>query len=151
MTADAGRARADIASLIEWMSLEWNAHDADGYAALFTDEADAVIINGDHQRGRHAIAEGHRDIFASIYRDSSIVSMIEQLRFLAPDVALVHLVSRLDVKKGPAAGTYRARPSLIVVKTAMGWRITAFHNTLCADKRLILATARSTRVGPLLS
>ncbi|MFB9269546.1 SgcJ/EcaC family oxidoreductase [Bradyrhizobium erythrophlei] len=147
MTAEAGRARADIAGIIEWMSLEWNAHDADGYAALFTNDANAVIINGDHQRGRHAIAEGHREIFTGIYRDSVIVSMIEQLRFLAPDIALVHLESRLDVATGPAAGVYRARPSLILVKTEAGWRITAFHNTLCADKGRVLATARAARAA----
>jgi len=104
--------------------------DAEAFAAPFAVDADFVNIRAEHFHGRPAIAEGHGAIFRSIYAGSTVQFGIESGRLLNVGVALVHVRSELDVPKGPLAGKHRACFSMVMARTANGWEIAAFHNTL---------------------
>ncbi|HEX8693198.1 MAG TPA: SgcJ/EcaC family oxidoreductase [Longimicrobium sp.] len=108
----------------------WNAGDSPAFARPFADDADFVDIRGDHHRGREVIAEGHRGIFASIYRGSRIRYEVTHARELADGVILAHSTGELEASSGPMAGRHRATQSLVLVRDGSEWRIAAFHNTL---------------------
>ncbi len=122
-----GAAFERIASLLE---AAWNAGDGEAFAAPFANDADFVTIRGEHFRGRPAIGAGHAAIFKTIYAGSTNHLSVEAARLLRPDVALVHVHSRLDAPRGPLAGRHGARFTLVLTKEPGGWEIAALHNTV---------------------
>ena len=119
---------AAVRALVQRMNDAWG--DADAYAAVFTEDADYVIFDGTHLPGRSAIAEAHRPLFERFMKGTRLVAEPPAVRFLAPDVALVH-------GKGAILRARQRRPSrrrisvqtLVAVKGEDGWRLTAFQNT----------------------
>ena len=103
----------------------WNAGDGDAFAAPFAEDADYVIINGMRVKGRKAIAEGHRQIFSTIYKNSHNAATIESVRFLRDDVAVAHVRWHLKHQ----AGEGNARATLVMTKDKGKWSIVAFQNT----------------------
>jgi len=122
--------RAALEGIVGQLEAAWNAMDGSAFADPFADDADFVTIRGEHFRGRPAIAEGHAGIFRSIYAGSTNHMTVEGMRLLRPEVALVHVHSRLDTPSGPLAGRQGARFSLVLTKKSGGWEIAALHNTL---------------------
>ena len=65
----------------------WNAADSASFAALFAEDADFIHILGGYYTGRAAIEAGHRMIFGTIYKGSTVRYSVEKIRFVRPDVA----------------------------------------------------------------
>jgi len=121
---------ATIRTLLQRLNESWG--DADAYAALFTEDADYVAFDGSHARGRSEIAEVHRPLFEGILKGSRLVEvgMPVEVRFLAPNVALVHsggAVLRVRQKK-PSRRAISVQ-TLVAVKYEGRWLLTAFQNT----------------------
>jgi uncharacterized protein (TIGR02246 family) len=112
--------RAPLENIVRQLEAAWNAMDGVAFAAPFAAEADFVTIRGEHFRGQAAIAAGHAAIFRTIYAGSTNDCTVEGARLLRPEVALVHVHSRLDVPQGPLAGRHRARFSLVLTKEGEG-------------------------------
>ena len=108
----------------------WNAADGAAFAAPFADDADFVAIRGDHHRTRDAIATGHQHIFDTFYRGTTLRYSLTHARRLTDDVILVHASQSMDAPPGPLAGAQGATATLVLVRTADGWKVAAFHNTL---------------------
>jgi uncharacterized protein (TIGR02246 family) len=72
-----------IRALVQRMMHGFNSRNADEFSAPFTEDADCVIRNDQHLKGRSAIRQRHAEIFNSVYRDSQSESTIEQIRLLA--------------------------------------------------------------------
>jgi uncharacterized protein (TIGR02246 family) len=108
----------------------WAAGDAQAYAALFTDEADYVAFDGVNQKGRAAILTSHQPLFERWLKGSRLTGQITNIRFLAPDVALVHATGNtiLAGKSAPEPARESIQ-TLIALKEEGEWRFTAFHNT----------------------
>ena len=108
----------------------WAAGNADAYADLFTEDADYIAFDGANQKGRVAIAEGHRPLFERWLKDSRLVGDTLSIRFLAPEVALLY--ARGDTvlagKAVPEPGR-KSVQTLVAVKQQGHWRFAAFHNT----------------------
>jgi uncharacterized protein (TIGR02246 family) len=124
------RDRTALERLVGQLEDAWNAMDDAAFAAPFAVDADFVNIRGEHFRGRPAIAAGHAGIFGTIYAGSVNQYTVEAARLLRPEVALVHVHSRLDVPRGPLAGPHEARFPVLCTQEPGGWEIAAFHNTL---------------------
>lgn len=108
----------------------WAAGDADAYADLFTEDAAYIGFDGVTQAGRAAIAETHRPLFGKWIKGSRLIGNPPNIRFLAPDVALIH--SQGDTVLAGKATPEPERESvqtLVAVKQDGIWRFTAFHNT----------------------
>jgi uncharacterized protein (TIGR02246 family) len=84
--ADATAGRGLFQQLLD----AWGRGDGPAYGAGFTDDADYVAFDGSHTVGRPAIAESHQQLFDTWLRGTRLTGRIETVRFLGPDVALVH-------------------------------------------------------------
>ena len=122
--------RSFIEAIVAGLEVAWNAGDGSGFGAPFAAEADFVTIRAEHLRGREAIANGHAAIFGTIYAGSVNRFTIESLRFLRPDVALVHVGALLNATTGPLAGRHTAKLSAVLTREPGGWEVASFHNTL---------------------
>lgn len=119
---------AEIRALLQRLSEAWG--DADAFAAVFTEDAEYITFDGSMVKGRVAIAESHRPLFEGIMRGSRLAGKPPTVRFLTPDVALVH-------GKGAVIQRWQKQPrrravsvqTNVVVKQDGRWLIAAFHNT----------------------
>lgn len=111
----------------------WNAKNGSSYAKPFAEDADFVVINGMYVKGRAAIEAGHQQIFDTIYKDTTVTLNVEHVRFLRPDVAVVHVKGH---REGPTKElTTDARITVVMTKEKQGWTIAAFHNTKIAPSQ----------------
>jgi uncharacterized protein (TIGR02246 family) len=126
---------AEIQPTLDRLTAAWNAGDADAYGAEFTDDATYVVFSGDVLRGRQAIVDTHRWLFAGPLRGSRLGASstgddATTVRFLRPDVA--HVVTAGAVRAADAETATADRdsvPSYVLVHDGGRWRIAAFHNT----------------------
>ena len=113
-----------------WQKLNEAWGNADAYADLFTNDASYIAFDGSRAQGRREIAESHRPLFEGILHSSRLVGEILEIRFLAPNVALIH-------SKGAVLQKRQQQPSrramsiqtTVVVKQDGRWLISAFQNT----------------------
>lgn len=112
---------------VKQLETGWNTRSGALFAKPFAEDADYVIINGNYLKGRAAIESAHQRIFDTIYKDTRISLVVQQIRFLRPDVAVVH------VKGQRTSPTDEQNPgaviTLIMTKEKAGWTIAAFQNT----------------------
>ncbi|MEP7144661.1 MAG: SgcJ/EcaC family oxidoreductase, partial [Ferruginibacter sp.] len=80
-----------IRDLVKTMENGWTRKDGNLFAKPFAENADYVVINGMHLKGRAAIAGGHQTIFDSFYKETFIHAVVESIRYLRPDIAIVHV------------------------------------------------------------
>ena len=118
---------------VRQMEAGWNAKSGAEFARPFTDDADYVVVNGMQLKGRAAIAESHQNIFDTFYKATTLSLVVKQLRFLRPDVAVVHVEAVLSGRAEPPRET-RARLTLVMLKDAGAWKITACQNTQVAQQ-----------------
>jgi uncharacterized protein (TIGR02246 family) len=123
--------RAEIASLARRMTAAWNRGDGEVYAALFTDDSDYIAFDGTHLRGRTANARHHQALYDTVLRGSRLVFEGDPgIRFLAPDVAVMHAMGSVLLPwQDAVTARRRSNQTYVVVQRPEGWRIAAFHNT----------------------
>jgi uncharacterized protein (TIGR02246 family) len=133
-TPQDGRA-ADEAALresVKQMESGWNTKSGALFAKPFAEDADYVVINGMYIKGRAVIESQHQRIFDTIFKDTSLSLTVKQIRFLRPDVAVVHVEGR---RTGPTNELNQgAMLTLMMTKEKQGWVIAAFQNTAVAAK-----------------
>ncbi|MDT4965769.1 MAG: hypothetical protein QOJ64_506 [Acidobacteriota bacterium] len=120
---------AAIRAIVQQLQDGWNAHDAKAFAAPFAVDADYVIVNGVYIKTRETIEKGHAGIFSTIYKASHNVGTVKSIRFLRPDVALVHVEWNLEFRVGPDTKKAKAMNTIVMTKDKGKWSIAAFHNT----------------------
>jgi len=130
-----GRADEDaIRELEERFNAAWNAHDPDAVAESLTDDAQFITVNGAWTTSR----DGFRDLMARLhgangpFRASTRRTPEMQVRFLAPDVAMLH--SRFwisgEILHDELSNPDREGVGMRVVRKIDGrWRIAATQNT----------------------
>jgi len=117
---------------VKQLETGWNTKSGALFAKPFAEDADYVVINGNYIKGRAAIESGHQRIFDTIYKDTKLTLKVKQIRFLRPDVAVVHV-------EGHRTSTVNelvqdAMMTLMMTKEKQGWVITAFQNTAVAPR-----------------
>ena len=85
-TADEGTIRDLFRRLLD----DWGRGDGNAYGSRFTEEADYVAFDGSRTTGRRAIAASHQQLFDKYLRGTRLTGRIGSVRFLGPDIALVH-------------------------------------------------------------
>ncbi|MGA4994829.1 SgcJ/EcaC family oxidoreductase [Nonomuraea bangladeshensis] len=107
----------------------WTAGDAEAFGALFTDDSDYVSYDGAIARGRHEHQRNHDTLFRGVLAGSALVGELESIRYLTPDVAVVHGTASVLMPWRSALPKRRlSRQTVVVVRTGAGWRIGAIHN-----------------------
>jgi uncharacterized protein (TIGR02246 family) len=127
--------QAAIRSIAQACVNGWNKGSGAGFAAPFAEDADYVVVNGMRLKGRRQIALAHQRIFDTFYRGTKLWMKVDTVRFLKPNVALMHSVSRV-LKPGESGASPKANAIQVFVVTKKGgtWRIDAFHNTPIEDR-----------------
>jgi uncharacterized protein (TIGR02246 family) len=121
--------RHAIRALVAQVAAGWNANSGQQFAAAFADDADYIVVDGRQIKGRAVIAQGHQQIFDTIYRNSTNRATIRSIRLLREDVALVHVEWHLTFGQGDAMREGRAINTMIMTNNAGEWSIAAFQNT----------------------
>jgi uncharacterized protein (TIGR02246 family) len=123
------RAADEVALRANVKQLEtgWNTKSGAAFARPFAEDADYVIINGMQIKGREVIAKSHQQIFDTVFKDTTIALSVKQIRFLRPEVAVVHVSGHRD---GPTKDLVQdATITLVMTREKDGWVIAAFQNT----------------------
>ena len=120
-----------IRALVQKSIEGWNKGSGEAFAAQFAEDSDFVVGNGMHLKGRKQNASNHQQIFDTFYKGTRLLLQVKSVRFLRPDVALVHTDSRI-LKPGESD----ASPEPVAIQAWMlskhdnEWLVDAFHNTL---------------------
>lgn len=120
---------AAIRRVVKQVEDGWNAHDGKAFAASFAPDADYVIVNGMRATGREEIEKGHTAIFTTIYKDSRNAATVRSIRFLRPDVAVVHVEWNLEFRAGGGTRKAHAMNTMVMTRDGGKWSIAAFQNT----------------------
>ena len=128
--ADIAANEVAVRALYQQLIEAWG--DTDAYAALFAEDGDYITFDGSHARGRAEITRAHRPLFEGILKGSRLIEVGSPLevRFLSPDVALVHsggAVLRARQKK-PSRRAISVQ-AMVAVKHEDRWLFAAFQNT----------------------
>ncbi|HKP83232.1 MAG TPA: SgcJ/EcaC family oxidoreductase [Pyrinomonadaceae bacterium] len=117
---------------VKQLETGWNTKSGAVFAKPFAEDADYVVINGMYIKGRATIESSHQRIFDTIFKDTKINLTVKQIRFLRPDIAVVHVTGHRD---GPTKDlTGDAILTLVMTKDQNGWTIAAFQNTSVAPR-----------------
>ena len=101
------------------------ARDPAAVAALFTADADQYTTAGDWRRGREQIRTGTAE--SSQRNPGTRRIAVEAVRFVTPDVAIVDGPYEITAQPN-TAGARRMWTTLVLLRTADGWRISAIRN-----------------------
>lgn len=119
---------AAVRDLLQRLNAAWG--DADLYGTIFTEDADYVVFDGSHAKGRAEIVEMHRPLFEGFMKGSRLAGETTAVRFLASGVALAHSKGAV-LRAGQKQASRRAVSvqTLVVVKQEGRWLVAAFQNT----------------------
>lgn len=90
MQAHAAADDESILKVIEAFMDGWNCHDMEAHTSAFAVEADFVDVTGTLLRGRRQIAEEQGKRHVERFSKSSVKTLDVSIRFIRPDVAIVH-------------------------------------------------------------
>lgn len=127
LSANAQNNETALREIVKQMETGWNTKSGALFAKAFAEDADYVIINGQYIKGRAVIESTHQQIFDTIFKDTTITLSVQQIRFLRPDVAVVHVKGQ---RTSPIKELVQdAMLTLVLTKEKQGWTIAAFQNT----------------------
>ncbi len=122
----------EVRSLHRHLLEAWNAQEGWAFGSLFTHDGSIVGFDGSTVDGRDEIAEYLSGIFAD-HETGSYVAVVREVRFLAPQVALLRAAAGLV-----PPGQSRVNPEtnsvqgLVAVKEDGSWSVALFQNTPAA-------------------
>jgi uncharacterized protein (TIGR02246 family) len=117
-------------SLYQQLIEAWNNGDGQAYGAVFTTDASYVDVTGTNTQGRQAISASHQHLFQTFLKGSRLVATITSIRFLRPDVALLHVQGNTLLPGQAELAPDRATlETAIAVKEQGKWLFAALQNT----------------------
>jgi uncharacterized protein (TIGR02246 family) len=138
-------AEGELRQLAQRYSDLYNARDADALAQLFAHDAWMTNPRGETLNGRDEIARALADELAGPGKDARHEVLVEEVRTLAPEVAIsrgTFRIAGLRVENGPEQtieGTYLAT----FTRIGNEWRIVALQGAVPADTQPQPTTGRS--------
>lgn len=107
----------------------WNEGNGGRYASFFTEDCDYVTFDGLHIRGNAENETFHHKLFTGFLKGSKLVGTIRSIRFINPDVAIVHQTGGIQLRFQKRFSKARLSINTNVLVREQGlWKISAFHN-----------------------
>jgi uncharacterized protein (TIGR02246 family) len=122
-----------LRGIVAKLESAWNAADSAAWASVFADDVDFIHILGVHYTGRAAVETGHRMIWDTIYKGSTVKYVVEKIRPVGADAAVVFVVGEMTFFDNGVERHIKARPTMTVQRAEGGWEIAVFQNTLIAE------------------
>lgn len=120
---------ATLRSIPTAMIAAWNRGDAVAFAAPFAEDATLIAFEGTELAGRRAIVDFHERLFAGDLKGTRIEGEARFVRFLGPDVAVVH--ARCGVVLAGRDSTIASRESMqlfVCRRTGQDWLVDVLMN-----------------------
>ncbi len=131
-TETSAKDEAVIKAVMATFAEAWNAKDAYHLATLFAENSDFVDVVGRWYKGRTEIEQAHAQALASFLSDSHMTITDTQIKFLTPDLVVLHSTWETTGQKNPD-GIHRLQDTgvwtAVTTRKENTWQITAFHNT----------------------
>jgi uncharacterized protein (TIGR02246 family) len=119
-----------VCALYQQLIDGWNDGSSEAFAAPFAEDGDLIGFDGTHLKGRQKIAPFHGRLFGAYLKGTRLVGRIKSVRFLSPDVALVHAVGgTLRRGKSDPSPKRDSIQTLVAVRRGDEWCVAAFQNT----------------------
>src|SRR5215467_8971907 len=83
--------QAAIRNAVTTMTTAFNTRDDPATASIATADADFVAVTGRWSKGIDAYLKARRERFTAALKDASLRTIDVTIRFVRPDVALVHV------------------------------------------------------------
>ena len=123
------QAESQIAGVFDQLTEAWRTGNGNAWADAFVDDADFTVWFGLAIKGKEQIARGHQLIFDNFYADTVFKFDIRQVRFIKPDVAVVHLSGSVVRNGENLPAEPDAVPMAVLEQIGDDWKIVAFQNT----------------------
>jgi uncharacterized protein (TIGR02246 family) len=109
----------------------WNRHDGHALAQVMADDVDFVTVGAMWLHGRQNFEKYHVRLLTGRFHDSTIKVLQSEVRFLRPDIAIVHWSWNIAGDRN-ADGTARkpryGMMTTVVEKRNDGWLVVASQN-----------------------
>lgn len=129
MSVPSATDRAALQALFQALATAWSHNDAQAYGALFEQDADYVVFDGTHIKGRERNVAVHTQLLSTLLRGTRLEGEVEHMRMLSADVALVHTLGAVLYPWQRKAAGRQSRQTLVCVRHGDAFRIAAFQNT----------------------
>jgi len=130
-----------IRGIHQQMINAWNTGSGAAFAAPFTTDADFVVFEGTHLKGRQEIASFTQEIFDTVVKGSHLEGEVKFVRFLGPKLAVMHSVVSTILPGHTEAAPGRDSMQMYVVTNHDGeWQAEAILNArrLTMDRQFFL-------------
>ncbi len=119
-----------IQKVVATMESGWAQKKGDVFASVFADVHDYIVWNGYYfPNMTHDLnVRQHQALFDGPYKNYDIKLKIDKIKFLRPDLALVHVLGGGADKGQPAPENPGILISMIMEKKDGVWKIISFHN-----------------------
>ena len=141
LPAQSEKSDADSAAIrktIEDFLAAFNRHDAQGWAAPFTEDGDFTNVAGLTRHGRREVQERFAGLFSTTLKDAHRTCTVRHIRFLTPQIAAVDADWELVGSKGSDGSENPVRKGLftwVMVKGNGQWQFAVFHESEFAVPR----------------
>ncbi|HTU68147.1 MAG TPA: SgcJ/EcaC family oxidoreductase [Steroidobacteraceae bacterium] len=125
-SVDETRIKEMHAAMIE----SWNEGSGAGYAAAFSSDADFIAFEGSQLKGRSQIAQFHQMLFETSLRNTRMDGGVHFVRFLRPDLAVLHAWATTTLSGQTNATASRDALQLFVATKHGGyWQFDVMQNS----------------------
>jgi uncharacterized protein (TIGR02246 family) len=110
----------------------WNRHDGHALAQLMAEDVDFVNVGAGFFHGRDDFELFHGRLLNGRFGESTLGPLESKVRFLRPDLAIVHWSWTVSADKNSDGSPRQKRygiMTMIAEKHQEGWLVTAAHNT----------------------
>ena len=132
-----------IEAQIDAFITSWNKHDFSDMKNYIAEDCDFVNVVGCHWKGREEVQYAHQTFHQSVLKNTPMEKRSVTIRFLKPDVAIVHLLWHIGlITIPPVTSTPRTKPdgnnddlaTIVFVKRKGIWLITAMENVVVNEE-----------------
>jgi len=135
--------RPQIRAFVDAYEDAFNSHDPSVVSAFYRDDAAIIVRNGPEAHGGQAIQDWWRAYFSEP-RPYRVILIIDEIRMITPDVALINIVGTGAALKSESQQlpTRLTRATWVVVRESSEWLIAALWVLPSEDDRIIRGGGR---------
>ncbi len=120
----------ELKNLVGTLQQGWNSASGETVASAFAEPHDFIVWNGYYFKNNTLKnnAETHQWIFNTMYKDTQLFYVIDKIKFLKDDIALLHVLGAVVKKDDARPKDPEVLLTIIAEKMDDRWKIVSFHN-----------------------